>query len=71
MEILIWAGAAVTLAGFFGIIYSIVAVVRVRRAGLPDAELRARLNRVLPVNIGALLLSMFGLMLVVVGVILT
>jgi hypothetical protein len=40
-------------------------------AGLDDAALRARLNRVLPVNVGALLLSMLGLMSVVVGVILS
>lgn len=70
MEILVWGGAAVTLAGFGGIVWSVVAVLRARRAGLEDAALRARLQRVLPVNIGALLLSMLGLMAVVVGVIL-
>lgn len=70
MEWLVWGGAAVTLAGFAGIVWSILAVVRARRAGLDDAALRARLNSILPVNIGALLLSMLGLMGVVVGVIL-
>jgi len=70
MDGLIWGGAAVTLAGFGGIVYSILLVVRARRAGLEDAALRARLQQVLPVNIGALLLSMLGLMAVVVGVIL-
>ena len=70
MDWLVWGGALVTLAGFAGIVYSIVAVVRARRAGLDDAALRARLNGILPVNIGALLLSMLGLMAVVVGVIL-
>jgi len=70
MEWLIWGGAAVTLSGFGGIVYSILAVVRARRAGLPDDALRARMQKVLPVNIGALLLSMLGLMAVIVGVIL-
>jgi hypothetical protein len=70
MAWVIWGGAAVTLAGFAGIVWSIVAVVRARRAGLDDAALRARLNSILPVNVGALLLSILGLMLVVVGVIL-
>ncbi len=70
MEILVWIGAAVTLAGFFGIIWSIVAVTRARKAGLDDAALRARLNAILPLNVGALFLSFLGLMLVMVGVIL-
>jgi len=70
LEILVWIGAAVTLAGFFGIIWSIVAVTSARKAGLDDAALRARLNAILPLNVGALFLSFLGLMLVMVGVIL-
>ena len=70
MEWLVWGGALVTVSGFAGIVYSILAVMRARRAGLDDAALRARLNRILPVNIGALLLSMLGLMAVIIGVIL-
>jgi len=70
MTILIWIGAALTLTGFAGIIWSIAAVMRARRAGLDDAALRLRLQRVLPVNIGALFLSVLGLMMVVVGVML-
>lgn len=70
MEILVWIGAVITLAGFAGIVWSIVLVSRARRAGLDDAELRARLTRILPVNMGSLLLSFLGLAMVVVGVIL-
>ena len=70
MEWLVWIGAVVTLAGFAGIVWSIVAVLRARRAGLDDLALRARLKQVLPVNIAALLLSILGLALVVVGIIL-
>ena len=70
MEILVWSGAAVTLAGFGGIIWSILAVFRAKKAGFDDAGLRARLNRILPVNLGALLLSVIGLMMVVVGILL-
>lgn len=70
MDLLIWIGAAVTGLGIVGIIYSIVAVARARRSGLDDAGLKARLNRILPVNIGALFVSFLGLMMVVVGVIL-
>lgn len=70
MEILVWAGAGVTLIGFGGIIWSILAVFRAKKAGLDDVGLRDRLNRILPLNLGALFLSVIGLMLVVVGIIL-
>ena len=70
MEMLIWLGAAVTVIGMIGIIYSVVLVTRARRSGLEDQELRARLNKVLPVNLAALFLSVIGLMMVVIGVLL-
>ena len=70
MELLIWIGAAITLLGFLGLLWSVVLVARARREGLDDDALRARLRGAMPVNIGALFLSLFGLMLVIVGVIL-
>lgn len=68
MEILVWIGAFLTTLGFLGVIWSVVLVVRARRAGLDDAGLRARLGRAIPVNVGAFMLSMMGLVLVVVGI---
>jgi hypothetical protein len=70
MEWLVWIGAGIAALGLAGIIYSIVAVSRAKRAGLDDPALRAKLATILPINIGSLLLSMLGLMMVVVGVIL-
>ena len=70
MEWLVWIGAALSTIGLVGIIYSIVAVTAAKRAGLDDDALRARLTKILPVNIGSLLVSILGLMMVVVGVIL-
>ncbi len=70
MDILIWIGAAVTALGFVGVVWSIILVVRAKRAGLDDAGMRQRLQTAMPVNVGALLLSVLGLMLVVVGIIL-
>ena len=69
-EVMIWGGAALSLAGLAGLIWCIVRVARARRAGLSDTELRAAVAAVLPLNMAALLLSVIGLMLVVVGVIL-
>ncbi len=68
MAVLIWGGAAITILGFAGIVWSLVAVLRARRAGLSDEALRARIGRMMPVNFAALLLSVLGLMLVVLGI---
>lgn len=67
---LIWIGAAVTLAGLAGLVWCILKVTAARRAGLDDAALRARLQAVVALNLGALLLSALGLMLVVAGILL-
>lgn len=69
-EMMIWAGAAISLLGLAGLIWCILRVMKARRAKLPDDEMRTLLQSVLPMNMGALFLSVIGLMLVVVGVIL-
>ena len=70
MTWLIWSGAAVSLLGLAGLVWCILIVMRARRAGLEDAEMRRRLARVLPLNMGALFLSVVGLMMVVIGILL-
>ena len=67
---LVWAGAAVTVAGVAGLAWCALDVVRARRAGLDDAAMRARLQRVVAINLGALMVSALGLMMVVVGLLL-
>lgn len=69
-EIMVWVGAAISLAGLAGLIWCILRVAKARRAKLPDEEMRVILQSVLPMNMGALFLSVIGLMLVAVGVIL-
>lgn len=68
MTALIWGGATVTLAGLAGLIWCIVTVARARKAGLSDAELKARLQKMVALNLAALFLSATGLMMVVVGI---
>ncbi|GAW33696.1 hypothetical protein RA2_00739 [Roseovarius sp. A-2] len=70
MEIVIWLGAAVSLAGLAGLIWCILTVWKARRSGQSDTELRATIQRVVPLNTGALFLSVLGLMMVVVGIML-
>ena len=69
-EIMVWAGAALSLAGLAGLVWCILRVGRARRSGLDDEGLRAAVAAVLPMNLASLFLSVIGLMLVVIGVIL-
>lgn len=70
MEWLVWTGTALALIGLATVVYCIVAAVRARRAKLPDAALRARLQRIVAINMGALLVSVLGLMTIVMAVVL-
>ncbi|MEM6563801.1 MAG: hypothetical protein AAF665_05095 [Pseudomonadota bacterium] len=67
-DILIWTGAAISLAGLVGLMWCIVFVARARRANLSEEALRERLKRAIPLNLGALFMSVIGLMLVVLGI---
>ncbi|MFC3613571.1 hypothetical protein ACFORG_07345 [Lutimaribacter marinistellae] len=67
-EAMIWAGTGLSIAGLAGLVWSIVKVAKARRANLPDEELRAAVQAVLPWNLGALFLSVIGLMLVMLGI---
>ena len=71
MQNLIWIGAVVTLLGLAGLIWCILKVQRARKKGLDDAALKAELQKVIALNLGALLLSAIGLMMVVVGILLS
>ncbi|MCV6586386.1 MAG: hypothetical protein OIF47_12680 [Marinibacterium sp.] len=67
-EIMIWVGAALSILGLGGLIWSILKVMRARKADLSDEELRAAVQAVMPLNLGALAVSVIGLMLVILGV---
>ncbi|MGP3696154.1 hypothetical protein [Rhodobacter sp. NSM] len=70
MEWMIWIGAAISLAGVGGLAWCIWLAMSARRAQLPDAEMRARLQRVVALNLAALGISAIGLMCVVAGILL-
>ncbi|TCP63174.1 hypothetical protein EV663_101441 [Rhodovulum bhavnagarense] len=70
MEILVWAGAAVSITGLAWLVRCILRMLAARRANLPDDELRARLQRIVAENMAALGLSALGLMMVVIGIML-
>ncbi|ABV93160.1 conserved hypothetical protein [Dinoroseobacter shibae DFL 12 = DSM 16493] len=68
MAYLVPVGAMITVLGLIGLIYCIVEVARAKRAGLSDAELKARLQKAVALNLGALAVSALGLMVVILGV---
>ena len=67
-DILIWSGTGISVLGLLGLVYCIIRVSRAKRAGLSDEEMRAELKKVVPLNLGALFLSVIGLMTVIVGI---
>ncbi|MEL6574109.1 MAG: hypothetical protein AAFQ64_20885 [Pseudomonadota bacterium] len=71
MAALVWGGTALVILGLIGILYSLYRVRAARQAGLNDDALRAQLSKILPINIGGLFGAMLGLIIVIVGVILS
>jgi len=71
VEWIVWAGAALSVAGLAGLVGCIVSVWRARRANLPDDALRAHLQKVVAWNLASLLTSALGLGFIAVGVILS
>jgi hypothetical protein len=68
MTALVYVGTALALIGMLTLGYCIWAAIAAKRAGFADAQLRARLQRIVTINMGALLISVLGLMCVVMGV---
>jgi hypothetical protein len=68
MNLMVWAGAALTLCGVAGLARCIQLATRAKRAGLDQDGMRRALQRVVTLNLIALAVSAIGLMLVVAGV---
>lgn len=68
MQGLIWSGAFVSVVGLVGLIWCIFKVAAAKRSNLSDDDLRDAVQKVVPINLGALFLSVIGLMMVIFGV---
>lgn len=69
MTWLVLTGTTLAVIGLAIVIYCIITAVATKRAGLEDAEMRARLQRVVVINMIGLVASATGLIAVVMGVI--
>jgi hypothetical protein len=70
MPNLAFLGLLMALLGLGGLGWCIAQGLRIRRAGLPPAEIHARLHRLLAVNLGSVGLAALGLAILVVGLLL-
>ena len=70
MQYLVALGAVVSLVGVAGLGWCILLALKARRKSGSDEDLRARLQRVVVLNMAALGVSALGLMLVVTGIVL-
>lgn len=71
MKVMIWAGAAMALCGVAGLLWCIRLALKARKAGLTDDDMRARLQRIVTLNMASLGVSALGLMAVVAGIFLS
>ena len=67
-DLMVWGGAGLSLLGLRGLGWCIIKVSRAKRAQLDDEAMRVVLRKVVPLNMGALLLSVLGLMMVILGI---
>ncbi len=68
MQILILIGAVLALLGVGGLGYCVWLAIRAKREAQSPEEMRAKLQRVVALNMGALGISALGLMMVVAGI---
>jgi hypothetical protein len=70
MQALSLLGLVLTIVGLGGLGWCIAQGLKIRRAGLPPAEIHARLHRMLAINIGSVGLAALGLAMLVAGLLL-
>jgi len=70
MEILIAAGAIISVVGLAGLLVCIFKAAKVKKDGGTEEEMQAKLEPLIPLNLGSLFLSIIGLICVILGVIL-
>ena len=67
MPSLAFFGLLLAVLGLAGLGWRIAQGLRIRRAGLPAAEIHTRLHRLLAVNLGSVGLAALGLAMLVAG----
>jgi len=71
MEILVYIGTALAVAGLVGLIVCIIRARRLKNSEAPAEEIQAAFQRLAALNMGAFFLSILGLMAIVMGLFLS
>ena len=71
MLILIWGGALLSLFGLIGLLFSMYKVAKAKKNNTSDQELRDSIKAAMPLNLASLFVSVFGLMSVIIGVLMS
>ncbi len=64
---LVWIGTGITVLGLLGLVWCIVDAARARNAGLDEAGLKSRLQRLVAINLASVGTAGIGIMCVIVG----
>ena len=67
MDYIVPIGAAISFVGLVGLIICIVRASRLRKQGLKGEDMAAGLKPLVALNLGAMALSVIGLMVVILG----
>lgn len=70
MDMLVMAGAIISVVGLAGLLLCIFKAAQAKKLGGTQEEMHARLEPLIPLNLGSLFLSIVGLICVIIGVIL-
>jgi len=70
MPILIYIGVALAVIGVLGFGYCIVLAFKIRREGAEAIDIKSRMQRLAAMNMAALSISVFGLIMVIMGMVL-
>ncbi|HRK42956.1 MAG TPA: hypothetical protein PLH11_07945 [Gemmobacter sp.] len=70
MDWLVALGATISLIGIAGLIWCVLLALNARKSSPSEDIMRARLQKVVLLNMGALGVSALGLMIVVTGILL-
>ncbi len=71
MNVFLWIGVALTLAGLAGLAWCVRKAAWLRRADITDEQATVELRRLVPANVAAVGVAFIGLAVLVVGVILS
>lgn len=71
MNVFLWIGTVMTLAGLAGLVWCIRKAAWLKRADVTNEEATAELRRLVPANVAAVGIAFMGLAVLVVGLVLS